>query len=154
MFKKEGFAQHPALSRDLATDKFLMWLDRGPRSAIPWLSTALLCFMLGGMSGLIWGAAVRTVFVWHATWCVNSVCHRFGQRPHDTRESSGNVWWVGLWALGEGWHNNHHANPRAALHNYHWWEIDLSGYTLRLLERTRLIHKVIRAGRQKTGARA
>lgn len=148
MFSREGLPKHPALSRDVATDRFLVWLDTGPGSAVPWLSTAAVCFVVGGLSGVIWGAVVRTVFVWHATWCVNSVCHRWGRRPHRTRENSGNVWWVGLWALGEGWHNNHHANPRAALHNYHWWEIDPSGYVLRLLERFHVIHKVIRAGRK------
>ncbi|MFN2456459.1 MAG: acyl-CoA desaturase, partial [Pyrinomonadaceae bacterium] len=84
------------------------------------------------------------VFVWHATWCVNSVCHRWGSRPHQTRERSGNVWWVGLWALGEGWHNNHHAHPRAALHTHHWWEIDPSGYVIRLLEKLRFVSKVVR----------
>lgn len=144
MLAKGGLQEYPNLTRDLSANKFLAWLDRGPNSMFPWLITAVVCFVVGGISGVVWGAVLRTVFVWHATWCVNSVCHRWGRRPHDVRENSGNVWWVGLWALGEGWHNNHHAHPRAALHNYHWWQIDLSGYVLRLLEKLSLISKVIR----------
>lgn len=145
MFAKAGLPQYPELSRDLASDRFLSWLGRGINGGVPWAATAIVCFLIGGWSGLLWGAIVRTVFVWHATWCVNSVCHRWGSRPHQTREQSGNVWWVGLWALGEGWHNNHHAHPRAALHKYHWWEIDPSGYVISLLEKLRLIRKVVRA---------
>lgn len=153
MFEKEGLPRCPEHSRDLAGDKFLLWLDRGLNSGLPWLSTAAVCYLVGGWSGLVWGAFVRTVFVWHATWCVNSVCHRWGSRPHQTREQSGNVWWVGLWALGEGWHNNHHAHPRAALHTQHWWEIDPSGYVIRLLEKLRLVDKVVRAAPRLENAR-
>ena len=27
---------------------------------------------------------------------------------------------------GEGWHNNHHAQPRAAAHGHRWWELDVT----------------------------
>jgi stearoyl-CoA desaturase (delta-9 desaturase) len=50
-----------------------------------------------------------------------------------------------LLALGEGWHNNHHAFPRSALHGLRWWQFDLSGLTIRLLEWLRLIWNVQRA---------
>jgi stearoyl-CoA desaturase (delta-9 desaturase) len=146
VFTAGGLPRHEELSHDLTKDNFLVWLDESFHSGIPWLTTAVCCFLIGGVSGLVWGAVVRTVFVWHGTWCVNSVCHRWGSRPHKTQESSGNVWWVGIWSLGEGWHNNHHAHPRAAIHNYHWWEIDFSGYVLWMLERLGLVRKVIRAG--------
>jgi stearoyl-CoA desaturase (delta-9 desaturase) len=47
---------------------------------------------------------------------VNSACHapRFGSRAFDTRDGSRNVGWVAVLTFGEGWHNNHHAFPRAA----------------------------------------
>lgn len=143
MLTKANLPQHPELVRDLSRDGFLRWLDRGVNGFLPWAATAVFCFLVGGLSGVIWGAVVRTVFVWHATWCVNSICHRWGSRPHQTREQSGNVWWVGLWALGEGWHNNHHAHPRAALHKHHWWEIDPSGYVIQAMERLRLVSRVV-----------
>jgi stearoyl-CoA desaturase (Delta-9 desaturase) len=145
MFQRSGLPQYPALAHDLSQDKFLAWLDRGVNSGIPWFLTLVVCFCIGGVSGVVWGAVVRTLFVWHATWSVNSICHKWGSRPHPTQENSGNVWWVGLWALGEGWHNNHHACPRAAIHGFHWWEIDLSGYVIRLLEKLGLVHKMVRA---------
>jgi stearoyl-CoA desaturase (delta-9 desaturase) len=43
------------------------------------------------------------------------------------------VWWVGLWALGEGWHNNHHANPRSPMLGRGPWQLDVGGLVLRLL---------------------
>lgn len=145
MLQREGLPQYSSLAHDLSQDRFLRWLDRGPNGGLPWLLTLGVCFAVGGVSGIVWGVVVRTVFVWHATWSVNSFCHKVGRRPHRMRENSGNLWWVGLWALGEGWHNNHHAFPRAAVHGIHWWEIDLTGYVLRLLEKLRLIHKMVRA---------
>jgi stearoyl-CoA desaturase (delta-9 desaturase) len=145
MFERKGLPAWPRLASDLSENKFLVWLDSGPAAAVPWITTLVICYMAGGMRGVIWGGAVRTVFVWHATWCVNSVCHRWGARPHNLREKSGNVWWVGLWALGEGWHNNHHAQPRAAIHTYNWWEIDVSGYLIAALERCGIVGSVIRS---------
>jgi hypothetical protein len=33
----------------------------------------------------------------------------------------------------EGWHNNHHADPRSARHGHRWWEIDNTYLTIRFL---------------------
>ena len=46
---------------------------------------------------------------------------------------------MGVFGLGEGWHNNHHAFPRAAEHGLEWWQIDISAYVIRLLEKTKLV---------------
>lgn len=35
--------------------------------------------------------------------------------------------------LGEGWHNNHHSDMRAAMHGWRWYEIDITYEVLRLL---------------------
>ena len=64
-----------------------------------------------GASLLIWGVFVRTVVVWHITWSVNSVTHLWGYRNYDTDDDSRNNLFVGIISNGEGWHNNHHADP-------------------------------------------
>jgi len=89
----------------------------------------------------------------HVTWSVNSVCHTFGGRPFRTKDRSRNQWVVGLLAFGEGWHNNHHAFPRSALHGLRWWQFDLSGLTIRLLERVRLVGAVQRVAIREMDAR-
>ena len=67
-----------------------------------------------GSSVLLWGVFVRTVMHWHLTWAVNSVAHRWGYRNYETPDNSRNNIMVGLLGGGEGWHNNHHADPRSA----------------------------------------
>jgi stearoyl-CoA desaturase (delta-9 desaturase) len=113
----------------------------------------LIPFAIGGWTGLLWGGLVRIFLTHHVTWSVNSVCHTFGSRPFRTKDLSRNQWVVGLLALGEGWHNNHHAFPRSALHGLRWWQFDLSGLTIRLLERLQLIGNVQRASRVDVLAR-
>lgn len=135
-------ADQMVYARDLREDRMVMFISR----TFPiWVALSLLIpFAIGGWSGLLWGGLVRIFLTHHVTWSVNSVCHTFGSRPFRTKDLSRNQWIVGLLALGEGWHNNHHAFPRSALHGLRWWQFDLSGLTIRLLERLRLIWNVQR----------
>jgi len=87
---------------------------------------------------------VRTVIVWHITWSVNSLAHLRGYRTYDTGEQSCNNWFVTLISNGEGWHNNHHADPRSARHGHRWWEIDLVYVTIWALEAMGLAQAVRR----------
>lgn len=96
-----------------------------------------------GASLLVWGVFVRTVTHMHATWSVNSVTHRFGYRNYETGEGSRNHPLIGLIAHGEGWHNNHHADPRSARHGHRWWEFDLTWLTIRLLQALGLAQRVM-----------
>ena len=82
---------------------------------------------------LIWGGALRTVFVWHTTWSVNSLSHIWGYRNYPTSDASRNNALVALVAFGEGWHNNHHANSRSARHGHKWWEFDPTWLAIRSL---------------------
>lgn len=73
------------------------------------LAQPVLFFALGGMPMLVYGFAARTVFTWHVTWAVNSVCHVYGRQMWKTGDISMNNPIIGILAQGEGWHNNHHA---------------------------------------------
>ena len=97
-----------------------------------------------GTSVLIWAVFVRTVAVWHITWLVNSASHLWGYRTYETGDDSRNNWFVALLSNGEGWHNNHHIDPRSAAHGHKWWEIDVVFWVVRLLETTGLAKNVIR----------
>ncbi len=102
-----------------------------------------------GASLVIWGVFVRTVAVWHITWSVNSLAHIFGYRNYDTADDSRNNWFVALIAVGEGWHNNHHADARSAKHGHRWFEIDLTFTFVQLLEYLGLAKDVVRPGARK-----
>ena len=139
----DGVNPHTLVPDVSGDDPWMRVLDRGLLFMLPWVLLGVLCGAIAGWRGVLWGSVIRTVALWHFTWCVNSVCHLFGSRPNKNRDESGNVWWVGLLTLGEGWHNNHHARPRAALHGWLWYQIDLSGYVIRLLARLGLIWNVV-----------
>jgi stearoyl-CoA desaturase (delta-9 desaturase) len=96
----------------------------------------------GALLGFIWGGLVRVLFVHHVTWSVNSVCHLWGTRPFRSRDESRNNAVVGVLALGEGWHNNHHAFPTSARHGLRWWEVDVSWMVIWMLRKTRLAWEV------------
>src|SRR5262249_3660784 len=76
-----------------------------------------------GASMLVWGVFVRSVEVFQATMCVNSVTHLWGYRNYETHDNSKNNFLVAIVATGEGWHNNHHAFPRSARHGHSWCEL-------------------------------
>jgi stearoyl-CoA desaturase (delta-9 desaturase) len=59
--------------------------------------------------------------------------HIFGYRNHDTEENSRNNWLVALFACGEGWHNNHHADPACCSVRHRWWELDITYLEVRAL---------------------
>lgn len=88
---------------------------------------------MGVWTGLIWGGLVRLFLVHHVTWSVNSACHLWGFRPYRSNDESRNNIMFGILAMGEGWHNTHHAFPTSARHGLSWWQIDVSYWVIRTL---------------------
>ena len=112
---------------------------------IPHLAVAAVLWVTFGFSGLLWCLYVPLLIAYNCTWAVNSICHmkQFGYRSFDTSDESKNNFWVGLGALGEGYHNNHHAKPRCAAHGLRWWEIDFTRYCIWALEKLHLAWNVV-----------
>jgi fatty-acid desaturase len=108
----------------------------------PNIFLGLALFAWGGWGYVVWGVFLRLVVNLHATWFVNSAAHTWGYRTYDTPEGSTNLWWVGLIAWGEGWHNNHHAFQRSARHGLRWWELDLTWWTIRGLAAVGIVRNV------------
>ncbi len=128
--------------RHLLKDPVVRFVDR---TFSLWVVLSLVIpFALGGWTGLLWGGLVRMFFVHHITWSVNSVCHTFGKRAFETPDRSRNQWMVGLLGMGEGWHNNHHAFPRSAVHGLDRWQLDVSAWVIACLERVGLARDVQR----------
>ncbi len=119
-----------------------------------WVLLGLLIpYLLGGWTGLLWGGLVRIFLLNHVTWSVNSVCHTFGNKMFATEDESRNNWLVGLLAMGEGWHNNHHAFPRSAFHGMRWYQFDLSSYIIWSMEKLGLVWNVQRVPLERQEAR-
>ncbi len=141
---RQNFRTRTALVPDLARYPELRWLDRYD-AVVPaalalalfatgaWLERAVPGLGTDGWQLLVWGFCISTVALWHATFTINSLAHRFGTRRYATRDGSRNNALLALFTLGEGWHNNHHRYPSAARQGFYWWELDLAWYGLRLL---------------------
>jgi len=138
------FAAHAALFFLAGFLAELAWTWARSADVSVTATTALAHAAQFGVSLLIWGVFVRTVMVWHVTWAVNSLSHWSGYRSYPTNDDSRNNWLVALAAHGEGWHNNHHAEPRSAAHGHRPWEFDLTWVVIRVLEMVGLAHDVVR----------
>jgi stearoyl-CoA desaturase (Delta-9 desaturase) len=144
---------------DLLADPALRFIDR---TFVLWVVAGLaLPFALGwalggslaaGLTGLLWGGAVRMLALHHVTYSINSLCHFFGRRRFATDDRSRNLAWLALPSMGEAWHNNHHAFPTSAMHGLRAWEIDPSALAIRGLEATGLawdVRRVTRADEER-----
>jgi fatty-acid desaturase len=148
-------------SKDLLRDPFYMRLETNPFRQFYYIfGQVVVFFALGfllsfiwsseisaalamGSTMVVWAFIMRVIAVWHITWSVNSLSHMFGYQSYETKEDSKNNWFVALMTVGEGWHNNHHEDPSAATVQHRWWELDLSYYEIKLLEKLGLASDVI-----------
>lgn len=127
------------------------------------LAFLLLLALIGGLasaslkgawSAFLWGGLVRVFLVTHAIFSINSVCHMFGARPfRHSRDESRNSAWLSIYTLGASWHNNHHAFPRTASNRLRWWELDIAGMVIWLLETLGIVWDVWRPSRELVQAR-
>ena len=117
--------------RDFGGAPEIAWLDR--HFFAPPLALALAMFAIGGMPWLIWGFCLPTVTLAHATFAINTINHMFGSRRFDTIDESRNNPLTALFAVGEGWHNNHHRYQRAARNGFYWWEFDPTYYVIAVM---------------------
>ena len=139
--------------RDFAKYPELRFIDKHDWIG-PW-TLGVICFVIGGWSGLLIGFFASTVLLWHVTFTVNSVAHVFGRRAYETDDTSRNTLLVALATGGEGWHNNHHRYPWSARQGFRWWQIDATYYVLRgaQLRRHRARPAARARGRHRRSAR-
>jgi stearoyl-CoA desaturase (Delta-9 desaturase) len=121
----------------VANDLFYVWVILG--LLIPSaLGGIIMGSWEGVLTGLLWGGLVRVFLVHHVTWSVNSACHLWGTRPYNSGDWSRDNVVFGVLALGEGWHNTHHAFPASARQGLRWWQPDVSYWVIRALALVKL----------------
>jgi stearoyl-CoA desaturase (Delta-9 desaturase) len=148
---------------DLLKDPLIRAIDR---TFLVWAAVGLaapfgLGVLLGnsvtaGLTGLLWGGAIRMFVTHHVTYSINSLCHFFGRQRFDTRDESRNLAWLAPFSFGEAWHNNHHAFPTSAMHGLRRLErlLDPSAAVIRLLEKVGLAWDVVRVAPERLQAKA
>jgi len=99
--------------KDLEKDQLVMWQHRN----YLWftfvlaviLPTILPAFLFGeNLIKAYFVAFSRILLTLHATWCVNSLAHWWGDHPYDARIFPVENAMVAMITVGEGWHNYHH----------------------------------------------
>lgn len=130
-------AFEPEKVKDLMRFPELRFLQK--YELLPPVLLGLATLLLFGWSGLVVGFVWSTVLLYHGTFTINSLAHVIGKRRYETSDDSRNNWFLALITLGEGWHNNHHRYQSSTRQGFYWWEIDLSYYGLKLLEKLRLV---------------
>jgi stearoyl-CoA desaturase (Delta-9 desaturase) len=151
VFRDAEVADEERYARDLLRDPAIRFVDRTfvvwvlAGLALPFaLGVALTGTVVGGLTGMLWGGAVRIFLLHHATFSINSLCHFFGRQPYATGDESRNLAWLALPTAGEAWHNNHHAFPSSYRHGLRRWQLDTSAAVIRALELTGLAWDVVR----------
>lgn len=126
--------------KDFARYPELRWLNRHDLFiAVAW---GFVIYAIGGSTALFWGHFLSLVLAWHVTFCINSLAHVWGRRRYETTDDSRNNAVLAVLTLGEGWHNNHHHYQRSARQGFFWWEIDVTYYVLKVLEKLRIVWDV------------
>lgn len=132
---------------------FIVWVLLG--LAVPFgLGVALTGTVFGGLTGLLWGGAVRIFLCHQLSFAVNSLCHVFGRRAYDTDDESRNLAWLAPFTLGEAWHNNHHAFPTSFRHGLGRRQVDISAGLIGAMEKVGIAWDVVRVSPEKRGAKA
>lgn len=111
---------------DLLRDKFHLFVHQ----KYFWIHGAIaLVLILIDPFAVVYAYLVPAALVWNAGSSINTVNHMLGYRNYDTKDSSTCNLITGYLVFGEGWHNNHHAEPASEKFQRKWWEFDW-GYQL------------------------
>ncbi len=98
----------------------------------------LICFVLFGYWGiLVWLVQMLWIPFW-AAGVINGIGHYWGYRNYETRESSRNIFPLGIIIGGEELHNNHHNDAGSAKLSRKWFELDIGWFYIKVLEKLKL----------------
>ena len=131
------------LEPKIANDRALLILER--TWMLQQLPFALLFFVWGGWSFVLWGVCARISTAVFGHWLIGYLAHNHGDMPREVRGAAvqgRNVRWTSLLTMGECWHNNHHAYPGSARLGLAPGEWDPGWWVLVALEKTGLAWSV------------
>ena len=148
-------AQYPSYisperqAKDLMKDPLYRFLEQDGNWHRAHLLSFLSCvffrliifFCFGWIAAL--ASALAGLTVWLIPLMLNVVCHMpdMGYKNFASTDDSVNVWWVGLLALGEGWHNNHHIFPGSAKAGIRAHEFDFSWLIIASMKKLGLVKR-------------
>ncbi len=150
MFRGKDMANPARYAKDLLADRDLRFISRtfplwvAVGLAVPFgLGVALTGSVVGGLTGLLWGGAVRVFLLHHTTFSINSLCHSSAAgRSHRGRVAQPGL--AGAAGVRRGLAQQPPRLPHPARHGLGRWQVDPGGWFIRALERCHLAWDVIR----------
>ncbi|KAH8704119.1 putative acyl-CoA desaturase [Talaromyces proteolyticus] len=125
---------------DVRHDRVVLW----QRKYFPIIAT-IMCFVVPTMvahfgwddwkGGFGYAGCLRCVINWHLVWTINSLAHWVGDQPYSDKNTSRQAIWIGLYSMGEGYHNFHHTFPSDYRNGPVWYDIDMSKWLIALWEK-------------------
>ncbi len=93
---------------DLLRDRRVVFCHENYNKII--YATLFLSWLLFGATFTIWFFVIGSLMSLHADGLVNTFGHvpGAGYQNSNNKDQSTNVWWLGYFHWGSGWHNNHH----------------------------------------------
>jgi len=139
-YKLLDFARFPEI-RFLNKNYVLLMIIQGLSFYLlgEYLGQAYPLLQTSGWQVFVWGFLFATVWTWHITFSINSICHLFGSKRYNSHDESRNNWLFAILAFGDGWHNNHHKYGWSARNGFFWWEWDPIYYMLKVLEKLGIV---------------
>jgi stearoyl-CoA desaturase (delta-9 desaturase) len=135
--------------RDLSRCPEVMWFERDNNHLIGGLFLGITLYLLGeylpkefgtdGFQMLVLGLFTSTVFLYHGTFCINSLAHTLGKTRHETGDKSRNSLILAIITMGEGWHIDHHHCQTRTKQGDRWYNFDPTFYLLWCFEKIGLI---------------
>ncbi len=97
-----------------------------------WLFVLFNALIVGGLGlvfgdllgAFVFGFLVRTFFVHHTTWSINSVAHTWGSQSFSKEHTAVDNYLISLLTYGEGYHNYHHTFSSDYRNGVKWYHFD------------------------------
>ncbi len=149
LFWRSPYRDEKYVSR-LKQDPVVLWQEKYYLPIV--LSGLLLPFVVGflyngwvgGLGCFLLAGVGRTFLVLNSTFCINSVCHLWGDQPHGDSNSSRDSWVVSLITFGEGYHNYHHMYQSDYRNGPMWYNFDPSKWLIYGLSKMGLVSSLRR----------
>jgi fatty-acid desaturase len=132
-----------SIEPEIETDRFYQFLE--PTWMLHQVPVAVVLFLIGGWSWVVWGICVRVTVSVAGHWVVTYLTHNPGPSPWqvlDAGVQASNLNGYGLITMGECWHNNHHAFPESARIGLNQNEFDPGWLVISALQRVGLVTRI------------
>lgn len=122
------------LASDIASNPYYKLISKPlPFLLLVWgnISACLVIGYLLNQSLGIVAVSITWLIIYNIGDSIDSVAHTIGRKVH-TDQSRNNIV-LAMLAFGDGWHSNHHRNPKLAQLGETKWQVDLAWIFIRIL---------------------